>query len=297
MFLKKNNTIGIIAPAGFLKEKKDLNDTLTLIKSWNLQYKLAENLFNKHHHFAGTDNERVQDFQNFLDDKSIKAIWCVRGGYGSIRIIDKLDFTQYKKHPKWIIGYSDITVFHQAIHNLGFESIHSFMPTSTKTILENKSAVTNFKNTLFGEDICYSIKPNNYNKLGKVTSKIIGGNLAIIASLLGTKYAIKENFILFIEDIGEYKYNIDRMLHSLKLNNYFKNCKGLIVGSFTKIKKNNPDFGQTIEEIILNIVSDYNFPVCFNFPAGHLDNNNPIIFGREVVLNVTTNSVTLNFNH
>ncbi len=297
MFLKKNDTIGIIAPAGFLKEKESLNYALALLKNLGLQYKLATNLFKKHHHFAGTDEERIEGFQDFLDDKKIKAIWCVRGGYGSVRIINKLDFTQFKKHPKWIIGYSDITVFHLAIHNLGFESIHGFMPTSIKTISENKSAVTNFKNILFREVICYTIKPNIYNKLGKVTGEIIGGNLAIIASLLGTKYAIKENFILFIEEIGEYKYNIDRMLHSLKLNNYFKNCIGLLVGSFTYIKKNEPNFGQTIEEIILNVVSDYNFPVCFDFPAGHIDNNNPIIFGREIVLNITDKNVTLNFNH
>lgn len=295
MFLKKNDTVGIIAPAGFIKKEEELEHAFSLLKNWGLQIKLAENLFNKHHHFAGTDKERITDFQSFLDDESIKAIWCVRGGYGSVRIIDKLDFTKFKNNPKWIIGYSDVTVFHQAIHNLSFESIHSFMPTSIKTILEKKTAVKKFKKLLFGETISYEIQPNVNNKLGEVTQKIIGGNLSIITSLLGTKYAIKEKHILFIEEIGEYKYNIDRMLQSLKLNGYFKNCKGLILGSFSEIKKNEPLFGQTIEEIILNIVDEYDFPICFDFPAGHITNNNPIIFGREITLNITDKNVTLDF--
>ncbi len=169
------------------------------------------------------------------------------------------------------------------------------MPTSTKTILEDKTAVLNFKNTLFGKKTQYKIPPNKHNKLGKVKGKIIGGNLAIIASLLGTKYAIKNNYILFIEEVGEYKYSIDRMLHSLKLNGYFKNCKALILGSFSKIPKNNPSFGQSIEEIVLNVVAEYQFPICFDFPAGHITNNNPIVFGRETSLNITDKNVTLDF--
>ncbi|MCF6349835.1 MAG: LD-carboxypeptidase [Flavobacteriaceae bacterium] len=295
MFLKKNDVIGIIAPASFLKKEAALKLALDLLKDWGLQYKLAKNLFNKHNHFAGTDKERISDFQFFLDHKNIKAIWCVCGGYGSIRIIDKLNFTKFRSNPKWIIGYSDITVFHQAIHNLGFESIHSFMPTSIKTILENKIAIKNFKKILFGKTIKYELKPNQNNRLGKVKGKIIGGNLAIISSLLGTKYTLKERYILFIEEVGEYKYSIDRMLQSLKLNGYFINCKALVLGSFSEIKKNNPLFGQTIEEIVLNVVAAYNFPVCFDFPAGHLTNNNPIIFGREVTLNITDKNVTLGF--
>ena len=296
MFLKKNDIIGIVAPAGFIRKEEDLEHAFTLIKSWGLQVKLSENLFSKHHHFAGTDDIRTKDFQKLLDDDTIKAIWCVRGGYGSIRIIDKLDFTKFKKHPKWIIGYSDITVFHHSVFNLGIESLHSFMPTSTQTVLEDKNAVANLKAILFGKSISYKINSNKNNKLGKVNGKIIGGNLSIIAGLLGTDYAIKDkDFILFIEEIGEYKYKIDSMLQSIKLNGYFKNCKALILGSFTKIPKNNPLFGQTIEEIILEIVKEYDFPVCFDFPAGHIVHNNPIVFGRKVTLNITNKNVTLDF--
>ena len=296
MFLKKGNTIGILAPAGFLKETEGVNFSVKLLESWGFQVKFGKHIFKKHNHFAGTDNERIEDFQNFLDDKKIKAIWCARGGYGSIRIIDKLDFTKFKKNPKLIIGYSDITVFHQAVFDFNIKSLHSFMPTSIDTLKKSKTTVSKFKSILLGNKLTYKIKSNSKNKLGKVKGKITGGNLSIINSLLGTGFSIKRNnYILFIEDIGEYKYNIDRMLYSLKLNGYFKNCIGLIVGSFSKIPKNNPSFNQTIEEIILNIVKEYDFPVCFDFPAGHITNNNPIFFGKESNLIVSKNNVTLSF--
>ncbi len=296
MHLKKGNTIGILAPAGFLKESESIDNSIELLQSWGLKVKLGKHVFNKHNHFAGTDLERIADFQNFLDDENIHAIWCARGGYGSIRIIDKLDFSKFIKNPKWIIGYSDITVFHLAVQQLKQQSVHSFMPTSIKTLTNAKNAVTNFKNILFGKQISYNIKPNPNNKLGKVTAKIIGGNLSILNSLTGTKYGLKpKNHILFIEEIGEYKYNIDRMLHTLELNGYFKNCVGLIVGSFTNIPKNTPSFNQSIPKIILHFTAKYNFPVCFDFPAGHIANNNPILFGKKAVLNIQKNMVTLNF--
>lgn len=298
MYLKKNDTIGIIAPAGFIKESESINQAVKVLKNWGFKVKLAKHLFNKHHHFAGTDKERIEDFQVFLDDKNIKVIWCVRGGYGSIRIIDKLDFSKFKKHPKWIIGYSDITIFHHACFKFGIESIHSFMPTSTGTFLNCPTAIENFKNLLFGRNLEYTIPLNKYNKLGKVTGKIIGGNLTILTSLLGSNYALNtKKSILFIEEIGEYKYQIDRMLRSLDLNGYFKNCNALILGGFTNIKVNDPLFGESVEEIILNIVAKYDIPVCFDFPAGHIANNQPIIFGRNVCIEATNNSVKLNYLH
>ena len=231
--LQKGDLIGIVTPAGFIKEGENLDTAIQLIKSWGLQVKLGKNTFSKHHHFAGTDEERTNDFQTFLDDKNIKAIWCARGGYGSIRIIDKLDFTKFKKNPKWIIGYSDITVFHQAVNKLGFESIHAIMPTSTQTIKSNKindlKAVSSLKKALFNENLSYQIKSNKHNKLGTTSGKLIGGNLAIISSLLGTNYTLKtKNNMLFIEEIGEYKYRIDRMLQSLKLNGYFIDVLNII---------------------------------------------------------------------
>ena len=296
MKLKEKDTIAIVAPAGFIKNKKSIAKAVSLLESWGFQVVLGKHLFAKHKHFAGTDTERIKDFQNALDNPKIKAIWCARGGYGSIRIIDKLDFTHFKKQPKWIIGYSDICIFHHAVFQLQIPSIHGFMPTSEKTIQTAKLAVSNFKNCLIGNRLSYKIPLNRFNKKGVAKGKIIGGNLSILQSLAGTKFGLnKGKHILFIEEIGEYKYHIDRMLHSLKLNGYFNNCVGLIMGGFTKIPKNDPAFGQTIEELILNIVSDYDFPVCFDFPAGHIVDNQPILFGKEVVLEIKNNSVNLEY--
>ncbi len=287
MLLKKNDVVGIVAPAGFIKNQESINQAITLLKNWGLQVKLGKHLFKKHNHFAGTDAERLEDFQNFLDDPKINAIWCARGGYGSVRIIDKLDFSSFKKNPKFIIGYSDITLFLTTVYNLNIPSIHSFMPTSLDTILHHKEAVLTFKNILFGNSVSYVIKQNKNNKKGIAKGKIIGGNLSILQSICGTPYSInKEKYLLFIEEIGEYKYHIDRMLHTLKLNGVLKNCSGLIVGNFTNIKKNDPLFGETIEEIILNTTKEYSFPICFDFPAGHIGNNNPIIFGKDAILQV-----------
>jgi len=294
--LKKGDCIGIIAPAGFIKKGENLQEAIQLLESWGFRVKLGKNVFKNHNHFAGTDAERLADLQTFLEDKNIHAIWFARGGYGSIRIIDKIDFTIFKKKPKWIIGYSDFTVFHQAINNLGIETIHAFMPTSYTTFIEKNTAIENLRKTLFGEKLSYQITANKHNKLGKTKGKIVGGNLAVMSSMLGTKYALQtKNKILFMEDIGEYKYRIDRMLYSLKLNGYFKECSGLIVGSFTNIPKNNPNFGMSLEELILDIIKEYNFPVCFNFPAGHISNNNALVFGRETELNVSKSGTTLLF--
>ena len=295
--LKKGDIVGIISPAGFVKKEADLNLAIALLKSWGLKVKLGKYVFARSNHFAGTDTQRAADFQNFLDDKEIKAIWCTRGGYGSVRILNSLDFTRFRKNPKWIVGYSDITVFHHAIALFGLESIHAMMPTSTASILESKTAVSSLKKALFGEDLSYKITPNKYNKLGKATGEIIGGNLSLLASLLGTEYALNtKGKILFIEEIGEYKYAIDRMFQSLKLNGYFKNCKALILGGFTDIKKNDPLFGLTIEELILAIVKEYDFPVCFDFEAGHITNNHALIFGRNSSIEVKKSSVVLNLS-
>ena len=296
MNLTKNDTIAIVAPAGFIKDKKAVEQAILMLKNWGFQVVLGKHLYKKHKHFAGTDLQRTEDFQGFLDNPNIKAIWCARGGYGSIRIIDKLDFTIFKKHPKFIIGYSDICIFHQVVFNLDVPSVHGFMPTSLETIQTAKQAVSNFYNILTGSKTNYKIPVNKSNKNGKATGKIIGGNLSILQSLTGTKFGLKnKKYILFIEEIAEYKYHIDRMLHSLKLNGYFDNCVALLVGSFTKIPVNDPLFGESIEEIILNVVKEYNFPVCFDFPSGHIVNNQPILFGKEAVLEITDNSVTLEY--
>jgi muramoyltetrapeptide carboxypeptidase len=295
--LKENDIVGIVAPAGFIKDTESIDLAIKLLKSWGLQVKLGAHLFDKHNHFAGNDENRLEDFQQFLDDDSIKAIWCARGGYGSIRIIDKLNFDTFRKNPKWIIGYSDITTFHNRVNKLSFESIHSIMPTSKESITESNEAIESLRKTLFGKSLSYTIKSNPLNKIGNTKGILVGGNLSILSSLIGTKFSLNTtNKILFIEEIGEYKYRIDRMLHSLKLNGYFENCNGLILGNFTNIPKNDPSFGMSIEELILDLVKEYNFPICFDFKAGHITDNNALIFGRKITFDVNNSECNITFN-
>jgi len=292
-YLQKGDTIAIVAPAGILKNRKEtIQKAKKLAESWGLKVVLGKNLFKKAHHFAGTDNERCQDFQEALDNPNIKAIWAARGGYGSVRVLDKLDFSKFKKHPKWIIGYSDITAFHNHIHNLGFETIHAMMATSLEEKPEEIiKTISSFKKALFGEELKYSILSSKYNKKGKVDGQIIGGNIAILASMLGSESQINtDEKILFIEEIGEYKYSIDRMLQSLKRAGYFVNLQAVIVGNITKVKKNTTPWGSSIENLILDVVPK-DIPILFDFPAGHKADNRALIFGRNIQLAIGSGSV------
>ena len=286
-YLTKGDTIAIVAPSGVLKNYDNyINKAKELLKSWGLNVIVGKNVFNDDGHFAGTDNERTLDFQNALDDKSIKGIWCARGGYGAVRVIDNLNFEKYKLEPKWIIGYSDITVIHNELHILNSESIHAIMCKSLNELdIDNSESVSLLKKTLFGEKISYKIKTNSYNIEGSTSGKLVGGNLTLLHCMLGSKSSINtEGKILFIEDLGEYLYHIDRMLYSLKRAGYFDNLNGLIVGDFTDLRKNTTPFGRNLKELILEIVSDYNIPVLFDFPAGHGKENFPLILGREIEL-------------
>ena len=286
-YLTKGDTIAIVAPSGVLKNYDNyINKAKELLKSWGLNVIVGKNVFNDDGHFAGTDNERTLDFQNALDDKSIKGIWCARGGYGAVRVIDNLNFEKYKLEPKWIIGYSDITAIHNELHILNSESIHAIMCKSLNELdIDNSESVSLLKKTLFGENISYKIKTNSYNIEGSTSGKLVGGNLTLLHCMLGSKSSINtEGKILFIEDLGEYLYHIDRMLYSLKRAGYFDNLNGLIVGDFTDLRKNTTPFGRNLKELILEIVSDYNIPVLFDFPAGHGKENFPLILGREIEL-------------
>ncbi len=297
-YLKKGDTVAILSPAGILKNKQaQIEQAKKLLKSWGLNAVLGENIFNQNNQFAGTDEERTSDFQKALDNKNIKAIWCSRGGYGSVRVLDKLDYSTFIKHPKWVIGYSDITAFHNQIHNFGFETIHGMMGISLNKDLEyleeNKNSL---KNALFGKQLSYTIEPSNYNRLGEATGQLVGGNLTLLHTMLGSKTSINTSGkIVFIEEIGEYPYHIDRMLQSLKRAGYFENCKGLVVGDFSNIKKNSTPWGSSIEQLILDVVEEYNFPVLFNFPAGHEEKNVALILGRTVELNIKKDASTLIF--
>ncbi|MGB0880393.1 MAG: S66 peptidase family protein [Polaribacter sp.] len=291
-YLKKGDSIMIVAPAGILKNRqKTIQKAKKLAESWGLKVVLGKNLFKQADHFAGTDNERCEDFQKALDNPTIKAIWAARGGYGSVRVLDLLDFTTFKKNPKWIIGYSDITAFHNHIHNLGVETMHAMMATSLEEKPEEiVETIASFKKALFGENIQYKIPYSSYNRnassslVDTLKGQIVGGNIAILASMLGSKSQVStDGKILFIEEIGEYKYSIDRMLQSMKRAGYFRKLKAVIVGNISKIKKNTTPWGASIEQLILDAVPK-DIPILFNFPAGHKPDNRAIIFGRTIEL-------------
>ena len=288
-YLKSGDTISIIAPSGVLNNfDNKITKAINIFKSWGLNVVIGNHIFDKNGHFAGTDKNREKDFQKVLDNKNIKAIWCARGGYGAVRIIDNLNFDSYLKNPKWIIGFSDITVIHNKLNLLNSESIHAMMITGFDDIDQNNDSLSKLKTVLFGDNLSYSINSNKNNKTGKSEGILVGGNLTLIQSTIGSKTELKmKDKILFIEEIGEYAYHIDRMLHSLKRADYFENCKGLIVGQISDVKKNTTDFGRSINEIILDILDEYNFPILFDFPAGHEKTNFPIILGRKVILEVS----------
>ena len=299
-YLKKGDTVAIVAPSGVLKNYNGyILKAKELLKSWELEVVIGENVFNDNGHFAGTDNQRSADFQLALDDKAIKAIWCARGGYGAMRVIDNLNFEKYKENPKWIIGYSDITAIHNDLHNNKSESIHGIMCKSLEKIdVDNNESISLLKKTLFGEKLSYTIEGNNYNIEGNSNGQLIGGNLTLLHCLLGSESSIDtDGKILFIEDLGEYLYHIDRMLISLKRAGYFDNCMGLIVGDFTDMRKNTTPFGRNLKELILDIVKEYDFPVSFGFPAGHGEKNYPMILGREINLEVSKQQSTINFSN
>ncbi|WP_282069451.1 S66 peptidase family protein [Olleya namhaensis] len=298
-YLKAGDTVAIVAPSGVLKNRNDeVNRAKKLLESWNLHVVIGKNVFSQADHFAGTDQERCEDFQRALDDPKIKAIWSARGGYGTVRILDKLDYTQFLKQPKWVIGYSDITALHNQIHNLGVQTLHAIMAVSLPSNLSDiEQSIATFKNTIFGQPLSYTLKGSTYNKTGEAKGPLVGGNLTILHTMLGSKESLDTSGkILFIEEIGEYKYHIDRMLQSLKRAGYFDNCKGVIVGDMSRMRKNTTLWGTSIEQLILDALSDYDFPIAFNMPAGHEKDNRALILGRDVSLKVEKTKSTVVFD-
>nr|WP_262732528.1 LD-carboxypeptidase [Gaetbulibacter sp. NE] len=297
-YLKMGDTVAIVAPSGILKNRqREVQQASDLLKSWGLNVVVGKYVFSQDNHFAGTDNERCEDFQNAMDDPTISAIWCARGGYGAVRILDKLDFTKFKTKPKWLIGYSDITALHSLFHNQGFETIHAMMCVSLTKDLEGlEQTVATFKSAIFGETLTYTLAGTNYNRVGTASGELVGGNLTMLHTMLGSETSIDTSGkILFIEEIGEYKYHIDRMLQSLKRASYFDNCAGVIVGDMTKLRKNTTLWGTSIEQLVLDALSEYDFPIAFNMPAGHEDDNRAMFLGRTVQLTVGAEQSTLVF--
>ncbi len=292
-YLKKGDTIAIVSTARKVT-KNELNASVLLLTKWGLKVIYGTSIGAKHNQFAGDDSLRATDFQLMIDNIEVKAIWCARGGYGTVRIIDKLNFNKFKKTPKWIIGYSDITVLHAHIHKLGIETLHAQMPVAIET--KSESSIQSLKNALFGENIIIKFPSQKINIIGKEKGILVGGNLSILYSLCGSPSALTtEEKILFIEDLDEYLYHIDRMLQNLKRNGVFKKLRGLIVGGMTKMHDNTIPYGKTVEEIILDTCGDYNFPIAFNFPAGHIKNNTALYLGRDIEFIVDNDKVSVTY--
>ena len=302
--LNPNDKIAILAPSGRVFPH-DIEEGLNLIRFWGLIPVLGKNLFRDYdngYHFAGTDEELAEDFQKALNNDEIKGIWCARGGYGAVKLLDCLNWDKFMAKPKWIIGYSDITAFHNNINNFGIETIHGITAKRLNTNYNEETFMT-LKKAIFGEKLSYEISAHPLNKIGFVKGKLVGGNLSIIYSLNGSSSFIKgENTILFIEDWNENWYHLDRMMMNLKRCGLLNLIKGLIIGSFTKmdVEVENPDFespyDQTAYQVIHNIIDEYKIPIAYGFPAGHIGDNRSLIFGRDVFLEVAPNSVILDFN-
>ena len=293
--LKKGDTVGFISTARII-ELQEIKYAIELFENNGFKVKIGKTIGAKHHQFAGDDNLRKADIQEMMDNSEIKAIICCRGGYGTVRIIDDINYTTFLNKPKWIVGYSDISVLHVHLNNLmGISSIHATMPINYAT--NTSEALNSLFDVLTGKTIHYEFNNHPLNNKGKAEAQIIGGNLSILYSLLGTKTHLNTcNKLLFIEDLDEYLYHIDRMMSALKRSGKLNHLAGLIIGGMTDMHDNNILFGKTAEEIIKEYTLDYNYPVCFNFPSGHIPDNRAIALGLKAKLSVTDTEVMFTQN-
>ena len=287
-YLQKGDVIGIVCPSGFMPVEKASECIRVLNEDWGFLTKVGRTLGNEFNYFSGTDDERLNDFQQMLDDEEVKAILCARGGYGLSRIIDKIDFKKFKKQPKWIIGYSDVTILHSHLYsNYYISSIHAPMAAAFNDTEYTNRFVQSLRHTLEGKKIKYSCEPHEFNKKGEGIGELVGGNLTLLAHLAGTDSDIKtRGRILFLEDVGEYLYNIDRMMYQLKRSGKLSKLAGLIVGGFTDSKDTERPFGQTAYEIIRDVVKEYDYPVCYGFPVSHGKENYALKIGTGYKLEV-----------
>ncbi len=290
--LKKGDTVLIIGTAR-ARSKEFIDPAIEILLQWGLRVELGENLFKKHHQFAGTDDERAYDLQWAIDHPLAKAVLIAGGGYGTLRIIDKVNFKRLKKYPKWFIGYSDTTVLQARLSKLNFASIHATMAFQFP---KHKEATDSIQKLLFGKPLKYTIPVSTLNRTGSAEGEITGGNLSLIYALSGSVDDLNtKNKILFIEDLDEQLYHIDRMMLQLKRSGKLKHLKGLIVGGMSDMKDNAVPFGKSANEIVWDAVKEYNYPVCFDFPAGHIDENMALMFGKKAKLIVQKNRVSLTY--
>ena len=291
--LQKGDTIALVATA-----RKNIDDNLKpaidLLHSWGLEVVIGSSIGLDNNQLAGTDEQRAADFQQQMDNPNIKAIWCVRGGYGTVRMIDLLDFTKFKQNPKWIVGFSDVTVIHSYVNKLKIATIHGAMPITVGKA--SAESIESLRKSLFGEKLEYETSFCPANRLGNAKGEIVGGNLSILYSLMGSNAQIDcKGKILFIEDLDEYLYHIDRMMMSLKRCGCFDGLNGLIVGTMTKMKDNEIPWGKNANQIIEDVTKGYSFPIFYNFPAGHYRDNRALIFGKQVSLELNTTTSKLTF--
>lgn len=291
--LLPGDRIRIVAPARKIS-LSELEPALRQIEAWGFEPYFTEDLFATENQFAGSDEIRARDFQAALDDPLCKAILCARGGYGSVRIIDQLDFSGFQKLPKWIVGYSDITVFHSAVHQFGIASLHASMPINFST--NSSASLNSMLAALRGEAYEITAPKHHFNKTGKVKASLAGGNISMLYSLLGSAQALDlKGKILFLEDLDEYLYHLDRMMFNLARNGYLKELAGIVVGSLADMNDNAIPFGKTAEEILHDHFRNLDIPIAFGVPAGHLSDNQALIFGLEAELEVDSQQTLIRF--
>lgn len=298
-YLKKGDTIGMVCPAGFMPFEK-VQTCVNVLQDWGYNIKVGKTVGGgSATYFSGTDEERLDDFQQMLDDDEIKVVLCARGGYGTGRIIDKIDFKKYRKQPKWIVGYSDITILHSHLYsNYYISSLHAPMAGAFNEEGFKNEFVQSLKNALEGKKIKYQCGIHEFNRKGEAVGELVGGNLALLAHLVGTDSDIKtRGKILFIEDVGEQIYNLDRMMYQLKRSGKLSRLAGLIFGGFTETKDTDRPFGKTVYEILGDIINEYDYPVCFDFPVSHTDRNYALKIGVPHRFKVNDKKVLLEESH
>ena len=293
-YLKPGDTIGIVCPAGYMPFEK-AQSCIETLTDWGFKVIPGKTLGHQFHYFSGTDEERRNDLQRMMDDKNIDAILCGRGGYGTGRIIDKLDFTKFEKHPKWIVGFSDITVLHShLLSNFKIASLHAPMAAAFNDGEYKNQYIQSLHDALFGKKADYKTEGNTLDQPGNARGVLVGGNLSLLVNVIGTTSDIKtKNKIMFIEEIGEYIYSVDRMMYQLKRSGKLEHLKGLIIGRFSDMKDTTVPFGQTVEDAIKGLVKDYDYPVCFGFPVSHDKENYALKVGVTYKLKVGKNFVEL----
>ncbi|HPQ12501.1 MAG TPA: LD-carboxypeptidase [Paludibacteraceae bacterium] len=294
-FLKSGDMVQIVSPASAIHPSYVEGAKRTL-SEWNLKVLEGKYARSAYGRFAGTKEERIFDLQQALDDPEVKAIFMSRGGYRLVQIIDKINFEQFKKSPKWLIGFSDISILHAAVNRMGIASIHGIMAKHLAELPRTSDAVFHLREILFGRLPVYQLPFHPLNRQGKITAKLLGGNLSVLMGLRGTSFDLPfEDAVLFVEDTGEKPYQVDRMIQNLRIGGIFEKISGLIVGQFTDYES-DPLMMQTIEEMFAEAVKNYSYPVCFNFPAGHIDYNLPLLLGENITLEVSAENVLVDFN-